>query len=89
MSVEFVKDISYEAFKTILMVSGPVLFISLLVGLLISFLQAITQIQEFTLTFVPKVIAVFLSIFLLLPWFARVLISFTIDIIEKIPLYVR
>ena len=89
MSVEIVKEISFEVFKTILMVSGPVLLISLIVGLLISFLQAITQIQEFTLTFVPKVIAVFLSIFVLLPWLASVLISFTKGIIEKIPLYVR
>ena len=89
MSVEIVKEISFEVFKTILMVSGPVLLISLIVGLLISFLQAITQIQEFTLTFVPKVIAVFLSIFVLLPWLASVLISFTKGIIGKIPLYVR
>lgn len=89
MSIEFVKEISAEVFKTILMVSGPALLVSLLVGLLISFLQAITQIQEFTLTFVPKIIAVFLSIFVLLPWFAGVLISFTKGIIEKIPLYVK
>ena len=89
MSIEFVKEVSFEVFKTILMVSGPVLFISLIVGLFISFLQAITQIQEFTLTFVPKIIAVFLSIFVLLPWLSRVLISFTTGIIEKIPLYVK
>jgi flagellar biosynthetic protein FliQ len=89
MSIEFVKDISAEVFRTILIVSGPILLISLLIGLLISFLQAITQIQEFTLTFVPKVIAVFLSIFLLLPWLARVLIAFTTGIIEKIPFYVK
>jgi flagellar biosynthetic protein FliQ len=89
MSVELVKEISAEVFRTILMISGPILLISLLVGLLISFLQAITQIQEFTLTFVPKVIAVFLSIFLLLPWLARILIAFTTGIIEKIPLCVK
>ena len=89
MSVEFVKEISFEVFKTILMVSGPVLLISLIVGLLISFFQAITQIQEFTLTFVPKVIAVFLSVFMLLPWLAKVLISFTTGIIEKIPFYIK
>jgi len=89
MSIEFVKDISAEVFRTILIISGPILLISLLIGLLISFLQAVTQIQEFTLTFVPKVIAVFLSIFLLLPWLASVLIAFTTGIIEKIPFYIK
>ncbi|MDA8083606.1 MAG: flagellar biosynthesis protein FliQ [Nitrospiraceae bacterium] len=89
MTVELVKEISGEVFKTILMASGPALAVSLLVGLLISFFQAITQIQEFTLTFVPKIVAVFACLFLLLPWMAQVLISFTVNIIEKIPVYVR
>ncbi|MGC2064271.1 MAG: flagellar biosynthesis protein FliQ [Thermodesulfovibrionales bacterium] len=89
MTVELVKEISGEVFKTILMASGPALGVSLLVGLLISFFQAITQIQEFTLTFVPKIIAVFVCIFLLMPWMARVLITFTVNIIENIPVYVR
>ncbi len=89
MTVELVKEISGEVFKTILMASGPALGVSLLVGLLISFFQAITQIQEFTLTFVPKIVAVFVCIFLLMPWMARVLITFTVNIIENIPVYVR
>lgn len=89
MTVELVKEISGEVFKTILMASGPALAVSLLVGLLISFFQAITQIQEFTLTFVPKIVAVFVCLFLLLPWMARILITFTANIIEKIPVYVR
>ncbi len=89
MTVEMVKEISGEVFKTILMASGPALLVSLLVGLIISFFQAITQIQEFTLTFVPKILAVFLCLFLLLPWIARVMITFTVNIIEKIPVYIR
>lgn len=89
MTVEIVKDLSGEVFKTILLASGPALAVSLIVGLLISFFQAITQIQEFTLTFVPKIIAVFICIFLFLPWMARVLISFTTNVYDKIPVYIK
>jgi flagellar biosynthetic protein FliQ len=59
------------------------------VGFLISLLQAVTQIQDFTLTFVPKILAVFLCLFLFLPWMASVLMSFTTRLIENIPMYVR
>ena len=89
MTIEMVREIAGEAFKTILLASGPVLIVSLAVGLLISLFQALTQIQEFTLTFVPKTVAVFLCVFLLLPWMARVLITFTVNLIEKIPEYVK
>lgn len=89
MTVEIVKDISGEALKTILYVAGPALLVSLVVGLVISFFQAITQIQEFTLTFVPKIIAVFLCFFFFLPWTVRVMVGFTRNIIEKIPEYVK
>ncbi|RMD58994.1 MAG: flagellar biosynthetic protein FliQ [Nitrospirae bacterium] len=89
MTVEMVKDISLEVVKTICLVAGPPLLISLFVGLIISFFQAITQIQEFTLTFVPKMVAVLISILLLLPWTTKVLIHFTKTIIEKIPLYIK
>lgn len=89
MTVESVKDISAEVFKMVLMVSGPVLLVSLLVGLGVSFFQAVTQIQEFTLTFVPKIIAVFLCLYILFPWFSRVLTEFTARMIGNIPMYIR
>lgn len=89
MTVELVKDISQEVLKTILLVSGPALLVSLFVGLLVGLFQAITQIQEFTLTFVPKIIAVFICIFILFPWLMRIMISFTAMIIENIPLYIK
>lgn len=89
MTTDLVKEISGEVFRTILLVSGPALLVSLVVGLVVSFFQAITQIQEFTLTFVPKIIAVFLCLFLMLPWMARILISFTVNLIEKIPVYIK
>ena len=89
MTVDVVKELSAEVFKTVLFVSGPALLVSMLVGLVISLFQAVTQIQEFTLTFVPKIIAVFLCLFVLFPWITRVLIAFTTNIIEKIPVYVK
>lgn len=89
MSIDLVRDISEEVLKTVLMVSGPALIVSLLVGLIISLFQAITQIQEFTLTFVPKIIAVFLCLFFFFPWIAGVLITFTTNLIERIPQYIR
>lgn len=89
MTVDMVKDISAEAIKAILITAGPALLVSMIVGLAIGFFQAITQIQEFTLTFVPKIIAVFLCIFFLLPWMAGGMIAFTTNIIEKIQVYVK
>lgn len=89
MSPELVKDIGTEALKTTLIVSAPVLIVSLIVGVVVSFIQAITQIQEFTLTFVPKIIAVFLCLFIFLPWLSSMLVNFTHQIIQNIPLYVR
>jgi flagellar biosynthetic protein FliQ len=89
MTIDLVKDLSGEVFKTILVVSAPVLLVSLVVGLVISLFQAVTQIQEFTLTFVPKILAVFVTLFLFFPWIARVLMTYTTDLITKIPMYVR
>ncbi|RMG72303.1 MAG: flagellar biosynthetic protein FliQ [Nitrospirae bacterium] len=89
MTVELMKHISAEVFKTMLLASGPVLLVSLLVGVIISFIQAITQLQEFTITFVPKIIAVFLCLLFFMPWISNVLIDFTRNIINNIPAYIK
>jgi flagellar biosynthetic protein FliQ len=89
MNSEILKGIFLDLFMTIALCAGPILMVSLLVGLVISFLQAITQIQEFTLTFVPKIVAVFICFYLLLPWMTRVVTRYTTNIIENLPLYVR
>jgi flagellar biosynthetic protein FliQ len=89
MTVDLVKELGGEVFKTILLVSAPVLLVSMTVGLVISLFQAVTQIQEFTLTFVPKIIAVFVTLFLFFPWMARILITYTTDLFMKIPVYIR
>jgi len=89
MTTELLNQMSRQTFETVLLVGGPVLVVSLVVGVLISIFQAITQLQEVTLTFVPKIIAVFLTLLLTLPWTVKVLVAFTRGIYENIPLYVK
>lgn len=89
MTVELVSQVSKQTFETILLVGGPVLVVSLIVGVLISIFQAVTQLQEMTVTFVPKIIAVFLTLLVALPWMIRVMVEFTRSIFENIPLYVK
>lgn len=69
-----------EAIQTVLLVAAPPLGLGLLVGLIISIFQATTQIQEQTLTFIPKILAVLVAIVIFGPWMLRVIISFTENI---------
>jgi flagellar biosynthetic protein FliQ len=87
--MELLNQISRQTFETVLLVGGPMLLVSLVVGLFISLFQSITQLQEMTLTFVPKILAVFLTIFVALPWMVKVLVEFTRSLFENIPMYVR
>ncbi len=81
--------IGISAMKTALLLSAPVLVFSLVIGLLISILQAATQIQEMTLTFVPKIFAAVLAVVIFGPWMLRLMISYTTQLISNIPMYVR
>lgn len=89
MTPDFVQHLAGDAIRTFLLAAGPVLAVSLVVGLAVSFVQAVTQIQDFTLTFVPKILAVFLCLFLLLPWMADLLGAFASRVIGGIPACVR
>lgn len=89
MTVEVLNMISRQTFETILLVGGPILLVSLVVGVLISLFQAVTQLQEMTMTFVPKIVAVFVTLLLMLPFMVKVLVGFTRGLFESIPLYVR
>jgi flagellar biosynthetic protein FliQ len=89
LTIDIVRELLVEVFKTVLIVSGPVLVVSLVVGVAVSLFQAVTQMQEFTLTFVPKVLAVSLCLFIFFPWIAGVLVDFTTNLITNIPMYVR
>lgn len=69
-----------EALMTALMVGGPVLGVSLMVGLLVSVFQAMTQIQEQTLTFIPKILAIVAVLLFLGPWMLKVFTGYTINL---------
>lgn len=85
MTPDLVVDIGRRSIETLLMVSAPMLGLSLLVGLLVSVFQAMTQINEATLTFVPKILAVFVGLLLFFPWMLSVLISFMTSLLLSIP----
>jgi flagellar biosynthetic protein FliQ len=89
MSPDLVMDIAKDAIEITLYLSLPILGVGLIVGLLVSLFQAVTQIQEATLTFVPKIVATLLSLFFLLPWMMNKMMSYTEQIIVNIPRYLR
>ncbi len=79
-----VLEIAQAGIWVLIKVSGPVMFVALLVGLVIALFQALTQIQEMTLTFVPKIIAIFVSLFLFLPFMAETMSDFMDLIAQRI-----
>lgn len=85
MYEDIVLGIANEAVLTVLLVSAPILGAALLTGLLISILQATTQIQEMTLVFVPKIVVVLLVVLIFGPWMLNILVNFTHSLIAAIP----
>ena len=77
-------DVAQDAIWVIIRVAGPIMFIALIVGLVVSLFQALTQIQEMTLTFVPKIIAIFFSLLIFLPYMGETLGAFMQRIAERI-----
>jgi len=77
-------DVAREAIYALLIVSSPLMLIGLAVGLVIAIFQALTQIQEVTLTFVPKIIVIFLSMLVLLPFMLQRLQDLTILLMDRI-----
>jgi len=89
MTPEFVIEFAKQAILLTIYLSMPMLGLGLVAGLVISVFQAVTQIQEMTLTFVPKIIAVFLGLLFAAPWMLEEVTSFTANILENIPMYIR
>ncbi len=79
-----VQEVSRQAVWVMLKVGAPVMFVALLVGLVVSLLQALTQVQEMTLTFVPKIIAIFITLIVATPFMLATLIEFTHDVFARI-----
>lgn len=84
MDVGTLNEISREAIFVLLSISAPILLLSLLIGLIVSLLQALTQVQEVTLTFVPKILTVYLSMIILAPYMLSKLKIFSDHIIQQI-----
>lgn len=85
MTETFIIELVREAILMICIIALPPLVAALLVGLVISILQAATQVQEQSLTFVPKIIAVFLTLAIMAPWTIRIMMSFTNRVYNRIP----
>jgi flagellar biosynthetic protein FliQ len=85
MTPEFAIALGRQAIETVLMLAAPLLLAGLIVGLLVSIFQAATQINEQTMTFIPKIVAVFVTLLICAPWMIRTLLSFTRSIFDKIP----
>ena len=88
MTQELIIAIGKESIRTAIIISAPMLAFGLVVGLLVSIFQAVTQIQEMTLAFIPKILAVILALVIFFPWMLRLMLDFTSGIITNIPVYI-
>lgn len=84
MGQGFVVDIAREALYTVILLAMPMLGLALVVGLVVSIFQATTQIQEPTLTFIPKILAVIFAIIVFGPWMLNILMDFTLRVFKNI-----
>ena len=89
MTEQFAIDTAQNAFVIALQIGGPLLGASLVVGMMVSVFQAVTQINEQTLTFVPKIIAVFVAMLVAGPWLMSSLVSYTSNLFSMLPAMVR
>ncbi|MBQ9479636.1 MAG: flagellar biosynthesis protein FliQ [Selenomonadaceae bacterium] len=85
MSSELVIQLAQEALMMVMLVSAPMLGLGLIVGLMVSIFQATTSIQEQTLAFIPKIIAVFVAILIFGPWMLRLMVEFVTGIFANLP----
>ena len=85
MSHALVVDLARNAIMLALLVAGPMLVVALLVGLTVSILQAVTQIQEQTLAFVPKLVGVSVIFLVALPWMLQLMVKYTTELFRSLP----
>lgn len=89
MTEDTVMQIGTQALQTMVYLAGPILIAAMAVGILVSIFQAITQINEATLTFIPKIVAVIVTLMVLSPWMLRVLQDYAINIFGTSIAYLR
>ena len=89
MSIDDVTAIASDALFLVIKVSAPILLVSLIVGLLISIFQTVTSIQEQTLTFVPKIVAIFLCLMVIGHWMMNTMVEYTVQLWSSFSQYVH
>ena len=89
MSEDIVMQIASETLKTTMMIAGPMLIAAMVIGIIVSVLQAITQINEATLTFIPKMIAIVLVLIVMAPWMMEVLQNYSSEMFGNFSEWVR
>ncbi|AIF52111.1 flagellar biosynthesis protein FliQ [Pelosinus sp. UFO1] len=89
MSGDMAVQISRDALSMVMLIAAPMLGLGLLVGVLVSIFQATTQIQEQTLAFIPKIIAIFVAILVFGPWMLSLMVDYTREIFTNLPNMVR
>ncbi len=89
MTQEFVIGFGRQALELCLMMALPMLGVGLAVGIVVSVIQAATQIQEMTLTFIPKLVSMFLVLLFAMPWLMDKMMTFTTSVLINIPTYLR
>jgi flagellar biosynthetic protein FliQ len=89
MTADYITGFFFEAIKVTLLLSAPMLLAGLLVGLLVSIFQSVTSINEMTLTFIPKMLAVALALVVSFPWMMQTLVSFTEQMFTGMNQYIR
>ena len=89
MTVDLVVELANKALYTVILTSAPVLIVSLVIGLVVSIFQTVTSIQEQTLTFVPKIVAVFVTLMILGHWMLNQMTNLMVDMWSDFSVYIR
>jgi len=89
MTPEIVTGIFVNAIKTAILLAAPMLLSGLVVGLLVSLFQSVTQLNEMTMTFIPKMLVVALALLMFFPWMLQLMIDFVNNLFGSIPMYIR
>lgn len=89
MTEDMVMSLGAEAIKVMIYIAGPLLLAAMAIGIVVSVIQAITQINEATLTFIPKIIAIVIVLIVMAPWMLEILKQYTADILGNVQEWIR
>jgi flagellar biosynthetic protein FliQ len=89
MTPDFIGSFAKEAVIVTLMVGAPMLGIGLIIGIIVSIFQTITSINEITLVFVPKIVAVLVALIIFFPWMMEIMMNFTLNLFQNLHMYVK